>query len=105
VWDGSAFSSLPGPVTGNGVNGVVWSLAIQSTQNRLILGGDFTAMADGSSAKRLVAWTGTAWANVTLNAPVGGFLYAVAEFNGRLFYGGTFRTLEDGSAAGGIAVA
>ena len=66
-WDGSAWHILGGDSgdKGNGVDGIVYALAVDSSDN-LYVGGDFqNAFADSTgaaiSANRVVRWNGSTW--------------------------------------------
>ena len=87
--------------TNNGVNGHVYALAMNGTNN-LFVGGSFTSV-DGSSisANYITSWDGNSWnilgSNSTNNG-VNGWVHALA-MNGtnNLFVGGAFSSVNGGS--------
>ena len=70
--------------TNNGVNGIVYALAVNGTNN-LFVGGQFTSV-DGSSilANNIASWNGNSWnilgSNSTYNGATGYYsaVYALA---------------------------
>jgi hypothetical protein len=101
-WDGTAWQPL-----GTGVNGSVEALlSVDSTSAMgpaLYAGGSFTT-ADGSSAKRIASWSGSAWSN--LGTGMDGSVEALAIYNDgggdALYAGGSF-TLAGGASANRVA--
>ena len=89
-----------------GINGVVYALAMNGT-NQLFVGGGFThASINGNiiSVNNIASWDGTSWnilgTNSTNNEVKGviGFVYALA-MNGtnQLFVGGNFSSVDGNS--------
>ena len=58
-WNGTAWSSLGGPGTANGVGASVLALAV-SGSGEVYVAGEFTR-AGGTAANRVAKWNGTAW--------------------------------------------
>ena len=104
-WNGNSWSFLGTNSTNNGVNGTVYALAMNGT-NQLFVGGQFSSANGGSvSANNIASWDGNSWiflgANSTNNGVgVGGSdtVYALA-MNGtnQLFVGGRFSSVDGGS--------
>ena len=82
----------------NGVNGIVYALAMNGTNN-LFVGGQFWYV-DGNSilANNIASWNGNSWNILGTNNRVNGIVYVLA-MNGtnNLFVGGSF-TSVDGSS-------
>ena len=78
-----------------GTDGTVRAMVVYS--GKLIIGGDFANVIDGSGTSirvnGIAAWNGTAWSalgnGLKISAP-GGPVYALAVFGGNLYAGGDF---------------
>ena len=103
-WNGNSWNILGTNSTNNGVNSVVWALAMNGTNN-LFVGGSFSSVDGGIiSANNIASWDGNSWnllgTNLTNNgAGRGGSdrVYALA-MNGtnQLFVGGQFTSVDGG---------
>jgi trimeric autotransporter adhesin len=110
AWDGSTWLTLASG-TSNGIGVPNWSSVISVRalavfNSKLYVGGEFTALGDGTSAKNIAAWNGTSWSNLTIGGSngVGGTVHSLAVFSGKLYVGGAFTALGDGvTSANGIA--
>ena len=97
-WDGNSWNILGSNSTNNGVDSIVYALAMNGTNN-LFVGGSFTSVNGPSiSAYDIASWDGNSWnilGSSTING-VDGTVYALA-MNGtnQLFVGGYF-TLANG---------
>jgi trimeric autotransporter adhesin len=98
AWDGSAWSILP-IGSSNGIGGQVVALAVFG--GKLYVGGFFTTLGDGTSAKYIAAWDGSAWSTLPIGSSngVGGTVSALAVFGGKLYVGGQFTALGDGTTS------
>jgi trimeric autotransporter adhesin len=102
AWDGTAWSRLPCG-SGNGVAGQVYALAVFGP--KLYLGGNFQTLSNGTSARRIVAWDGSAWSTLPSGGSNGlpNSVYTLAVFGSKLYVGGFFQALNDGTSAKYIA--
>ena len=96
-----SWSPLINSSGGNGVNGVIYSIA--SYQNDVVVAGGFT-YAGAINAKNIAVWDGSAWS--ALGSGVGesdeDTVYSLAVFNGALYAGGSFSS-AGGNSANNIA--
>ncbi len=103
-WDGSAWSALGGPGE-NGIDGVVYSLAVYDDGNgaNLYAGGDFMS-ADGATVNHLAKWNGSEWSAVGTGTD--GIVLALTVYDDgtgdALFAGGSF-TNAGGLTVNGVA--
>ena len=106
-WDGNSWNTLGSNSTNNGVDGTVFALAMNGT-NQLFVGGHFS-IADGNSisVNNVASWDGNSW-NIlgtdSTNNGVNGFVHALA-MNGttQLFVGGYFSIADGGISVNNIA--
>jgi hypothetical protein len=99
AWEGNGvFSSLPCG-SSNGVGANVFALTVFNS--KLYVGGFFSTLGNGTSAKGIAAWDGTAWSTIPIGSSngVAGSLNAFAVFNSKLYVGGVFTKLGDGSTS------
>lgn len=87
-WTGSAWEQV-----GAVFNGVV--NALEGYQGSLYVGGDFTALSDGSTALRTARWNGISW--VPVNTGLNGEVRAMKVMGNDLFIGGQFTADGTGS--------
>lgn len=106
-WDGNNWTPIDELTPPLGPNGFVNALAIFDA--RLIIGGMFDVLTDGTAALNLASWNGTTLRavpnNVSCGAGIGqndGFVSSLAVFQSKLIIGGRIPTLCDGSPAGNI---
>jgi trimeric autotransporter adhesin len=99
AWDGSVWSTLPRG-SSDGVSAEVLALAVYNS--KLYVGGGFTTLGDGTSARHIAAWDGNTWSNLTVGSKNGvglntgaNYILALAVYNSKLFVGGSFTTLGD----------
>ena len=101
-WNGTAWSSL-GTGVGNGLNGIVYALAV-SGNGEVYAAGAFT-QAGGLAANRIAKWNGTAWSSLGTGAGngVNSNVSALAvSGSGEVYAAGIF-TQAGGAAAKYIA--
>ena len=101
-WNGTAWSAL-GTGTSNGMNNVVFALAIAGN-GEVYAGGRFT-QAGGVSANNIARWNGTSWSALGSGAAngVSGDIFALAVAGtGDVYVGGYF-TQAGGAAASEVA--
>lgn len=99
-WNGSGWSAF----SGGGVNGVSYRVNTMIVRgNYVYVGGEFTALGDGTPANRIARWNSSSgWA--ALGIGLGGTVNAIAVAeNGDVYAAGSFSTLGDGAAANKIA--
>jgi trimeric autotransporter adhesin len=105
AWDGSAWSVLPS----GGSNGLTGAGAVVTAfglfLNKLVVGGSFQTLGDGTSARRLAAWDGSSWSTFAVSTTngLGDTVSAICAYDGRLYVGGSFTSLGDGSTSYYIA--
>lgn len=81
---------------GSGTDGIVWSLAAD-TSGTLYVGGQFTT-AGGITTNRVAAWNGASWSKVGSAAGVNDTVRALAlDASGNLFAGGFFTNVDGAS--------
>jgi trimeric autotransporter adhesin len=101
AWDGSAWSVLPS----GGSNGLTGAGAVVTAfglfLNKLVVGGSFQTLGDGTSAKRLAAWDGSSWSTFAVGNTngLGDTVSAICAYDGRLYVGGSFTSLGDGTTS------
>ena len=108
-WDGNSWNFLGTNSTNNGVNGIVYSLAMNGTSN-LFVGGYFSSVDGGSiSANNIASWNGNSWNILGKNSTnnginISGQINALA-MNGtnQLFVGGLFSIVDGSILANNIA--
>lgn len=94
-WSGTAWANM-GSGGNVGVNGSVYSLAIDSSGN-VFAGGSFTS-AGGVSANRVAKWNGTSWS--ALGAGTDGAVQSLTvDSSGNLYGGGAFTNAGGGAAS------
>jgi Tol biopolymer transport system component len=99
-WNGSVWSSL-GSGAGNGVNNIVYALAVVG--NDVYVGGGFS-LAGGQPISGVARWNGSTWlplGTLELNG-VNGTVRALAVSGSDIFVGGSF-TRAGGQVANGLA--
>ncbi len=98
AWDGSTWSNLT-IGSSNGVTSTVNALAVFG--GKLYVGGAFTTLIGGTTANRIAAWDGSAWSNLTVGTGngVGGNVFSLGVFGGKLYVGGLFTFLGDGTTS------
>ncbi len=108
LWNGAAWSRLGTP-TQNGANNSVYDIAAPAT-NAVYIGGDFTSVADASSASisanRIAFWNGAAWSRLGTAAQNGAnsSVRAIAALSTSAVYvGGNFSSIADASSASILA--
>ena len=70
-WNGNSWNILGTNSTNNGVNGVVYALAMNGTNN-LFVGGSFTSVDGGSiSVNYIASWNGNTWNILGMSSMVG----------------------------------
>lgn len=77
---------------GGGVNGQINVMEINSYENLLMFGGDFTEV-DGVNAQGIIGWEGTHW--VTFDEGVDGEIFCMTSHEDKFFIGGKFKLLGD----------
>jgi hypothetical protein len=82
AWDGSGWSIVGAAMV---VNGPVCSLAVEG-ENLIAVWQDYM----NSGLCRMLSWNGASWTEMA--GQIGGYVYAVSVFVGRLMVGGTFDT-------------
>jgi trimeric autotransporter adhesin len=103
-WNGTAWSNLPCSGGSDGVNYVVYSIAVSGSD--VFVGGDFTQLGDGTSAKGIIKWNGTTWSNLPCSGGSNGVnyvVYSIAVDGTDVYIGGDFTQLGDGTSAHCIA--
>ncbi|WP_226163450.1 hypothetical protein [Hymenobacter terricola] len=102
-WNGTAWSAL-GTGAGNGLNGIVYAVAVAGNGD-VYAGGQFT-MAGGVAANYVAKWNGTTWSPLGAglsSANSYGYVYTLAVAgNGDVYAGGQF-TMAGGVAANYVA--
>ncbi|MCC6355738.1 MAG: choice-of-anchor D domain-containing protein [Verrucomicrobiae bacterium] len=108
LWNGAAWSRLGTP-TQNGANNSVYDIAAPAT-NAVYIGGDFTSVADASSASisanRIAFWNGAAWSRLGTAAQNGAnsSVRAIAALSTSAVYvGGNFSSIADASSGSILA--
>jgi trimeric autotransporter adhesin len=103
AWDGSAWSTLTSGASNGLSNGPVSALAAYN--GKLYVGGAFTLLGNGTSARYIAAWDGSAWSNLRIGSVNGvqSNVNALAAYSGKLYVGGLFTTLSDGTSTNRIA--
>ncbi len=85
VWDTAIGNAGP--------NSTAWSLhaanGLSAVGPLLYVGGQFSAV-DGTAAKNIASWDGSAWAPLGTGAENGGVVYAMTSRDGILYAGGAF---------------
>jgi hypothetical protein len=85
MWNGSAWSAL-GTTPNDGVNGLVWALALDGTN--LYVGGGFNT-AGGNPAMNIAKWDGGVWS--ALGTGIGAQVNAITVYDtGKFYVGGSF---------------
>ncbi|MEZ4645097.1 MAG: hypothetical protein R3E31_20580 [Chloroflexota bacterium] len=108
-WDGAAWTALGAGIgaSGNGVNGAVWTLALDASEN-LALGGQFNIAynnsGDSVSANYVALWNGAAWSALGADGGAAGngvddFVRTLAWQGSTLFVGGDFATAYNSGAS------
>jgi hypothetical protein len=95
-WDGTQW--LP---VGEGLNDTIYTLCVDSLQNKLYAGGAFTQTGLGQPAKHIAEWTGTNWVEVGGGTNL--FVHSLFAKDSNLYVGGEF-TMVDATPANHIAV-
>ena len=100
-WNGNSWNFLGTDSSNNGVDNIVYALAMNGTNN-LFVGGSFSHV-DGSSisVNYIASWNGNSWnilGTSSTNNGVGGIIHAVV-MNGtnNLFVGGSFSNVSSGA--------
>ncbi len=87
-WDGSSWSTLTSG-SSNGVNNVVYALAVSGTD--LYVGGQFTLLGDGTtSAKYIAKWDGSSLSAIDNGVNNYVYAFAISEVEGLIYVGGNF---------------
>ena len=97
-WNGTTWSSLS-TGSGNGVNDVVYALAVASS-GEVYVGGTFT-QAGGTVANHIAKWNGTTWSSLSTGSGNGVNDYVIAlavASSGEVYVGGIFTQAGGGTA-------
>lgn len=98
IWDKAMQQLQPAYASGQGPNNNIWAAVVWN--NKLYLGGDFTAF--GNASGRLVAFDGNTVQSVPV-APTSGSVRALLPVGNDLYVAGTFTTLASGTTVNRVA--
>ncbi|MBF9219563.1 T9SS type A sorting domain-containing protein [Hymenobacter sp. BT662] len=89
-WDGNAWNSLaPNTPIANGLDGIVFSLAV--TSNNTVYAGGLFQQAGGIAAEGIARWNGSGWSSLTSGVFSGGMqVRAIAVAGNDVYVGGIF---------------
>jgi len=95
-WDGSQWHPVGGL---SDHDGHVWTLQVHD--QKLYVGGEFSALVDGHQLDNLAVWDGTSWSDVGggVPGPANLAVTCLASFQGDLYVGGNFSQVGGGVAA------
>src|SRR5262245_55484242 len=97
-WNGTAWSTVGGGVTGGGASVRALAVGNDGSGPALFVGGSFTS-AGAVAANNIAKWNGTAWAALdTGTAGNGGWVHSIAQYGSYIYAGGDF------TSAGGVAL-
>jgi trimeric autotransporter adhesin len=96
-WDGTSWSAIGPSGASNGLGGSVNTLFVFNS--KLYIGGTFTALGSGTSAKYIASWDGSNFGTLAIGASngVGGTVFSLAVYGGKLVVGYTSLWLGDGT--------
>jgi hypothetical protein len=102
TYDGTDLAPVISLNSINGLGGNVFALAYIPSRNQLYIGGEFTALGDGTLATRLTAWDGSYFSVMPGLGTSGDKVSAISVYNGRVYAGGYFGATAGGLQAGHI---